>query len=155
MIRFYRQGLLVWLGIMVVCFGWGALDDLVLHPRIGPAAIPLTGVAMGATVFAFAWFALPRMGTAAARDYWFLGIFWLALSVAFECFDGRVVEKVSWADILAAYHPATLLTGNLWLFVVVAVVLAPRVVSAWQRPRPTTESDSETPLPTAPGKKPA
>jgi hypothetical protein len=50
---------------------------------------------------------------------------WLTLTVAFEFLFGHYVAKLSWRRLL---HDYNLFAGRLWLFVLVAITVAPSVI---------------------------
>ena len=124
--KFAMQGLLLWLAMAFLSFLLGLFDDLVLAPRIGGIAVPLTGLAMSACIALLVYYSLPHMERVTAGEYWLLGLLLMCLTVIFECFDGFVLEKSSLEQVIAAYNP---LTGNLWIVVMATVLCSPRIVS--------------------------
>lgn len=54
-----------------------------------------------------------------------IGLTWLVLTVAFEFLFGHYVAKHPWSRLLQDYD---LFSGRLWLFVLVAVAIAPSVI---------------------------
>jgi uncharacterized membrane protein YhaH (DUF805 family) len=135
------QGALWWLAIAAVCFALGAIGDGLLYRRMGPATVPLTGLAMCAAIFAVAWFCVPRIAGTNRTGYWLLGALWLVLTVAFECAEAVLVEHASIDQIVAAYNP---LTGNLWLLVVATAQGSPRLVAAIRHLRQEQSSQERT-----------
>ena len=59
------------------------------------------------------------------RQLWRVGGSWAAATLAFEFGFGRLVQRKSWPDLLAAY---TFDDGNLWPLVLVALLLAPPAI---------------------------
>ena len=57
-----------------------------------------------------------------ARQAWYIGLFWLALTVAFEFLFFHYVGGHSWAELLANYDIAS---GRLWPLILLWVTVAP------------------------------
>jgi hypothetical protein len=59
-----------------------------------------------------------------ARQAWYIGLFWMALTVAFEFLFFHYVGGHSWEALLANYDMSK---GRLWLLVLVWVAIAPYI----------------------------
>jgi len=125
--RFFYQGFLLWLLILIVCFILGAFDDLVLFPLVGNVAITITGLAMSTVVFIATWTLLPKITKTTTKNYCLLGVIWFILTFLFECMEAIVIESNSFLEIIEAYNP--FLIGNLWIFVMLSVLTAPWIIA--------------------------
>lgn len=114
---------LMWLGLCALAVAGGALREKVLAPRLGDlrahqaetlAFIPLMFGLTCWWVKAADLAASPRLGA--------VGLFWLALTVAFEFGFGRLVMRHPWAKLLADYN---LFRGRLWPLFLAALALSP------------------------------
>ena len=126
-IKFFSQGFLVWLLIAVFGFVLGAFDDLILVKLIDNIAITITGIAMCIVVFIVSWLLLPNIIKTTSKNYWILGIMWFVITFLFECTEGIIIESATWQELLDAYNP--FLTGNMWIFVMISVLIAPHIIA--------------------------
>ncbi|WP_340818097.1 hypothetical protein [Methanolobus sp. WCC4] len=62
--------------------------------------------------------------TGSPRDYVYVGIMWLFLTVAFEFLFGHYVAGHSWEHLLADYN---ILKGRVWIVVLIVTALAPSI----------------------------
>ncbi|WP_342304324.1 hypothetical protein [Methanolobus sp. ZRKC5] len=63
--------------------------------------------------------------TGTPRDYAYIGIMWLFLTVAFEFLFGYYIAGHSWEHLLTDYN---ILKGRIWLLVPIVTALAPSIV---------------------------
>ena len=63
-----------------------------------------------------------RWPPVSAREAWYIGLFWMALTVAFEFLFFHYVGGHSWEALLANYDMAK---GRLWPLILVWVAIAP------------------------------
>ena len=125
--KFFYQGFLLWILILLGCFILGAFDDLVLFPLVGKIAISITGIFMCIVIFTVAWIFLPKLIRGTAKNYWLLGIIWFIMTFLFESIEAIVLEGSSWQGIVAAYNP--FLAGNLWILVMFSMLIAPWIIA--------------------------
>lgn len=129
----FVRALAVWIALLIVAIVNGGLREAVLVPRLGtgPAHVVSTlllslFVIFLARVF-LRWMAPPR-----AADAFLIGVFWAALTVAFEFLAGHYVFGTAWAVLLADYN---VLQGRIWVLVLVATLLAPLLAFRLSGPR--------------------
>jgi hypothetical protein len=118
----YPHILCFWLLLLVLAASLGAIRDKLIIPRLGesPGRAIMTLAFIGC-VFVAAWM-LNALTQLTPRQALAAGLIWLALTVAWEMFMGRVLMKLSWKDIFADYN---ILKGRLWPLVLAATLTAP------------------------------
>ena len=113
----------IWLLILVLAVLNGGLREALLLPALGkPAAPVLSGVLLSLCIVAVALIFVPRLGRLRTGEALRLGLFWLALTLAFEFGFGRWIQGRPWHELLEAY---TFRDGNLWPLVLVVTFCAP------------------------------
>lgn len=126
-IPFVVKILLAWCILMLVAVANGLLREKALAPLVGERrALPLSGIILSILIVGVTQALLPWLGPLSARGLWFLGVFWLLLTVIFEFVFGRLVAEQSWPQLLKAYDPSG---GNLWLLVLATTAAAPWLAS--------------------------
>ena len=71
---------------------------------------------------AFLWVVLRRWPPASRREAVAIGLLWLALTVAFECFLGLLLLRRPVAQVLADYNVCA---GRVWVFFLLWLAVAP------------------------------
>lgn len=99
------------------------LDELAAHQLSCATGIILLGMVMRG----FVRIHPPSSGQHAIA----IGLFWMALTIAFEFLFFHFVGGHSWSALLANYN---LLAGRLWVLVLVWVAAAPYVFFRFARP---------------------
>lgn len=125
----YRDAAVTWAGLFVLACVNGAARDLVLVPRFGAIALPLSGVMLMLVLLAAAAvFVRYEVGLRAAHA-WRVGLFWLALTLMAEAVlvvaTGRPLRVVA-----EAFTPEALAAGNLFAPAVIVLAVAPAL---WTR----------------------
>lgn len=114
---------LAWLAMLVVSVlngvarevGYGRdLDPLLAHQLSTLYGMTLLGVVIGA----YAW----RWPFPHATAAWQAGLFWVAMTVAFEFLFFHYVAGHSWTELLANYDLAS---GRLWVLLLAWIGVAP------------------------------
>jgi hypothetical protein len=112
-----------WLILFVVMFTNGAARVFFLQPRLGedPARqmASLTGVVL---VLLGSWLFVRAAPRATLRQLLWVGLGWLAATLAFEFLFGHFVSGQSWSALLADYN---VLKGRLWSLIIPSVCLGP------------------------------
>ena len=117
------KALLVWIAILFLAIANGWLRERLLIPRLGaPGALVLSGALLSLLILMTAYAVLPWLGPLTSTQYSYVGLIWLALTLAFEFGFGRSVQHKSWPELLNAY---TFKGGNIWPVVLIIIVLAP------------------------------
>lgn len=115
--------LAAWFALLLVSVANGVMRDLTYgkfidalsaHQISCVTGILLLGIVIG-------WF-IRRFPPASGRQAMFIGMFWLALTVAFEFLFFHYVGGHSWPELWANYD---VLHGRMWVFVLLWVALAP------------------------------
>jgi hypothetical protein len=113
----------VWLGILVLASANGAIRDLLLAPRLGDTiARAISTVALCAIIFVVARLTIDWIHPTTRREAYLIGVWWLALTLAFEFLAGHYAMQKPWADLLADYD-VTL--GRIWILVLFVTLIAP------------------------------
>ncbi|HSB82017.1 MAG TPA: hypothetical protein VLM91_24820 [Candidatus Methylomirabilis sp.] len=126
----FLRASVVWLGILVLAIGNGALRESVISPRAGPQiGHVLSTVLLCVLIAAVAWFTIPwiapgTMGRALATGGW-----WLVLTLGFEFLAGHYLFGDSWDKLLADYNIAR---GRIWLLVPLVTFFAPLVAQRFR-----------------------
>ncbi len=131
------RGILVWLALVAVAIGNGALRELVLLPRVGAGiAHVLSTLLLAALILAIAALTIRWTAPRDSRDTLAIGALWLLLTIAFEFGFGHWVARKPWDVLLEDYN---LLAGRVWILIPVVTALAPalaaRFTHAFQRGR--------------------
>lgn len=121
----------VWLGILALAVGNGALRDGVIAPRIGEVpGRAVSTVILAGLVLLVARITIRWIRPLSSPGAWNVGIFWVALTLAFEFLAGRYLFGNSWERILSDYDVTR---GRIWLLVPLVTLVAPGW--AWRRLR--------------------
>jgi len=121
----------VWLGILALAVGNGALRDGVISPRIGEVpGRAVSTVILAGLVLLVARIMIRWIRPLSSAGAWNVGIFWVALTLAFEFLAGRYLFGNSWERILSDYDVTR---GRIWLLVPLVTLVAPGW--AWRRLR--------------------
>jgi hypothetical protein len=138
---FWLKALLTWLGLAALAVGLGALRVLFLEPHTGEPVAHVLGTLVGCALFlaVIHWFVARFVAGADRRKMdrrvrgrlVALGLFWTALTVAFEFGFGHFVRGLGWQLLLADYD---LFAGRLWLLVLLTLYAGPRL-AAWNLSR--------------------
>lgn len=114
-----------WFVLLMVAVINGGLRDLTYGKHI-PALLAnqlscLSGIILlGVVMYLYVRRWLP----ASAKQAWLIGLFWMALTLAFEFLFFHYVGGHSWEELLANYDIAS---GRLWPLVLVWVAVAPYI----------------------------
>ena len=113
----------LWFAVLALAMANGIAREKVLVPAIGPfAALVASGIILSACVFLVALAAAPWYGRLSSMRWLGVGVFWLAMTLAFEFGFGRLVQHKGWTELFEAY---TFKGGNIWPLVLLVVLLAP------------------------------
>lgn len=125
----FIAGIIAWFAMLIGAIFNGALRENVLEPRLGSAALPLSGMTAAVIFTLITYIMLTWLDHMyATRELLMLGLFWLLLTVVFEFAFGRYVLRKNWGELWAAYD---LRTGNLLSLVLLYIIFLPLLVSRW------------------------
>lgn len=117
------RSVIVWCAIIPIAIANGALRDLLIAPRAGDAlAHVISTVLLCGAILVWTWLTVGWIEPADARTAVRIGLFWLALTVAFEFLAGHFVFGTPWRRLLADYDLAA---GRIWVLVPVTTAIAP------------------------------
>ena len=120
------RGLVVWLFLAVVAVTGGILREGQLTPRFGESGAHLLGTVVVVLVFLVVIAGSVRwIVPGLERSHLFyLGVFWVLLTITFELGFGHFVVGHPWSRLL---HDYNLLAGRVWILVILALLFAPTV----------------------------
>ena len=125
-----RRATLVWFTILIVAIANGALREGLLKPQLGEAIAHVISVLLlSAAIFLVTRLTIRWIEPSSWRACWTIGVFWVALTVAFEFLAGHYLFGTDWSVLLADYQLAR---GRIWILVLASTLLAP-VVTAGRR----------------------
>jgi hypothetical protein len=117
--------LAAWFVLLAVAMVNGGLRDLTYGTQVSETLANQISCASGILLFAIVIRQyVRRWPPASAREAWHIGIFWMALTVAFEFLFFHYVGGRSWDELLANYDLAN---GRLWPLILLWVLVAPWV----------------------------
>lgn len=112
-----------WFGMLLVAIANGAVRDLFYAKYMSELAAhqvsTLTGILLlGVVIRAFVHLVPPTSG----RHAFFIGLLWMAMTLAFEFLFFHFIGGHSWSQLLANYD---ILNGRVWIVVPLWVAVAP------------------------------
>lgn len=112
-----------WFVLLLVAVMNGGLRDLTYGRYVSELLAHQISCVIGIALFAvvISQF-VRRWPPASAREAWFIGVFWMALTVAFEFLFFHYVGAHSWEALWANYDLAS---GRLWPLILLWVLVAP------------------------------
>lgn len=115
---------IVWLVLLILAIGLGALRETAIAPRLGEQAGHVAGTLMVIAAFVAVTFASVRFIDPKLRPGPLLrvGIGWCLATVAFEFLFGRYVAGHPWSRLL---HDYDLAAGRLWVLVLATLLGTP------------------------------
>lgn len=115
--------LIAWFVLLVVAVINGGLRDLSYGKYVSELSSHQFSCVTGILLFAIVIHQfVQRWPPAGAREAWFIGAFWMLLTVAFEFLFFHYVGGHSWEMLLANYDMAN---GRLWPLILLWVLVAP------------------------------
>jgi len=122
----YVRSAAVWLLILLLAIVNGGFREAILFPRFGdPVAHLISGMLLMGGILVVSYFLVPRLGARSTWQLIVIGLFWLALTLAFEFGFGLLVQGKLWRELFAAY---TFRNGNIWPVVLLLTLAAPLLV---------------------------
>ena len=112
----------IWLAMVVVAIFNGLLRDTLLVAAFGAYALPISGVLLAALILLVVYLLIPLLGRLNQPVCLAIGIYWLALTLAFELSFGYVVAGKPWQEIVQVFNISS---GNLFVVALSATLVAP------------------------------
>ena len=123
--------LLAWIPMVFIAIGNAAIRETLFAKRLGDHRAHQLSCATGIFLFAIYGWALVRVWPpASSGEALAIGLVWFALTVAFEFTFGHFARGISWGELLGDYN---ILTGRLWVLVLLWVTVAPWIFYILQR----------------------
>lgn len=115
--------LIGWCVLLAVAMFNGALREFTYGRHVAELSAHQLSCVTGILLFAIVIHQfVQRWPPAAAREAWFIGVFWMLLTVAFEFLFFHYVGGHSWEALLANYDMAS---GRLWPLILLWMLVAP------------------------------
>lgn len=115
--------LISWFVLLLVAVINGGLRDFTYGKHVSELLAHQISCVIGIALFAVVISRyVRRWPPASAREAWFIGAFWMALTVAFEFLFFHYVGGRSWVELWANYDMAS---GRLWPLILLWVLVAP------------------------------
>jgi hypothetical protein len=115
--------LIGWCVLLAVAMFNGALREFTYGRYVAELSAHQLSCVAGILLFAIVIHQfVQRWPPASAREAWFIGAFWMLLTVAFEFLFFHYVGGHSWEALLANYDMAS---GRLWPLILLWVLVAP------------------------------
>jgi hypothetical protein len=120
-----------WFVLLAVAMFNGALREFSYGKYVSELAAHQLSCVIGILLFAVVIHQyVRRWPPASAREAWRIGLFWMALTVAFEFLFFHYVGGHSWEVLLANYDMSA---GRLWPLILLWVAVAPYVFYRYSR----------------------
>ena len=117
----------VWLLIVIMAIINGAVREKLLTPLMGSdLSLPISGITLSALVFVIAYLTIPFFGEVKTKVYFFIGLFWIVLTLAFEYLFGHFVVGKPWHEINQVFN---IFKGDLFLLVLIVSFVSPRIAA--------------------------
>jgi len=117
--------LAAWLAMLAVSVANGAIREFTYGPHVDELAAHQISTAIGILAIGAVIGLFTRLSPfSSARQAVCVGLFWAALTVAFEFVFFHYIGGHSWAALLSNYN---VLQGRVWVFVIVWVAMAPYI----------------------------
>jgi hypothetical protein len=115
--------LISWFVLLLVAVVNGGLRDFTYGKHVAELLAHQISCVIGILLFAVVISRyVRRWPPASAREAWFIGAFWMALTVAFEFLFFHYVGGHSWEELWANYD---MVSGRLWPLILLWVLVAP------------------------------
>jgi len=116
---------LLWIPMLVIAVANGALRQATFAKVMPELRAHQLSTLVGAFLMGlFIWFVVRTWPPSSSRQAIVIGLVWLLLTVAFECFMGLVLAHRPLSQVLYDYN---LLAGRVWVLFLIWLALAPWV----------------------------
>ena len=120
------RAVIIWLVFMVVAVGTAVFRVSVITPRSGEQTGHVIGtLILCLLIFIITWFSIVWISPPSAWVAFFVGLIWLAMTVAFEFLAGHYLFGNPWDKLFADYN---IFKGRIWILVLITNLLSPRIM---------------------------
>jgi len=113
----------IWVAMVVSAILNGLFRQYVLIPGLGESkALPLSGIFLSLFIFTISVISIGSLGKLRKITCFYIGAFWVVLTLIFEVVLGRLISGRSWAEIFEVFN---LFEGNLFILVLLTTFLSP------------------------------
>ena len=122
--------ILAWFPMLVLAIANGALRQLIFAKHMPELQAHQISTVTGSVILgAFIWFIIRIWPPDSSRHAAFIGLVWVALTVAFEFCMGRLLMHKPWTQLLYDYNLAA---GRVWPLLLIWIGLVPYVFFRFQ-----------------------
>lgn len=115
--------ILVWLVLVVCAILNGAIREKVLDRYFGEGiALPISGISLSTLVFLVTYVSIDFFIGLPAGQYFYMGLSWVLLTLAFEYGFGHYVQGKSWSELNGIFNVSH---GNFFSLVLLVTAVAP------------------------------
>lgn len=126
----YGRALLIWLCILVLASGNGAVRDFGLSPALGDTiGRAISTVLLCILILCVAWLSIGWIRPANSYQALTVGGMWLLLTLAFEFLVGHYGFGKPWTILLADYDISQ---GRIWVLALIVTFCAPLLAARWR-----------------------
>lgn len=119
----------LWLILVMIAILNAGLREHGFNLWFPTVALPLSGITLSIGIFCVTYLSMPIIKRHDAFAYWFIGIFWLFLTLSFEFIFGHYVRGMAWSELLAIFK---IHEGNFMLLVFAVTLLSPYLTAQWR-----------------------
>ena len=117
------KSLAVWLLIFVAAVLNGVIRDKLLTPLIGSSvSLPLSGIILSVLVLVITYLCVQFFGEVKIETYFFIGLFWVLLTLIFEYLFGHYIVGKPWQEINQVFN---IFKGDLFIIVLIVSAVSP------------------------------
>ena len=130
MSNFYKKSILFWFVLLIVALINATIRETtykpLLTPHIGIWAHQISSVTGIILFFLAIYFFLKKTSEPYTRlDLVKIGLTWISMTIAFECFMNMYVRKLSFTQVLETYY---FWRGETWIFVLLSLLVSPLLI---------------------------
>lgn len=117
--------ILAWFPMLALAIANGALRQLTFGKHMPELRAHQLSTAIGCTILGiFIWFVIQFWPPASSSQAVFVGLTWVALTVAFEFAMGRFIMHRPWQQL---FHDYDLAAGRVWTLLLLWIGIAPYI----------------------------
>jgi len=118
-----RRYVLAWIVMLAIAVANGALRQATFGTVLPELRAHQLSTLIGSVLIgAFIWFVMQRWPASSSRAAIAIGLLWLALTIAFECFMDLVLLQRPLTQVLADYN---VFAGRVWVLFLLWLTVAP------------------------------
>jgi hypothetical protein len=126
-----RRALVVWFAMVPIAIANGAIREIAIVPLAGvTAGHVISTLTLCLAILGLTWLTIGWIRPVSVHDAARVGLWWMALTLAFEFLAGHYLFHTPWDRLVADYN---VLEGRVWIFVPITTALAPGLMARASR----------------------